>query len=131
MKWNVKFLILLFVYVSLIVLFYIYFNSNIKIEAIQHFCLFNLRKLEKLEKETIFKEVKSYILEIEFIKEWSFGENVIHPNEFILKIVFNNQEELNAYKIHPSHRKFVNFLKNYYQKNHTCLDWKLKNILKN
>jgi hypothetical protein len=132
MKLSLKFLILVLFLISLMAVVFIYLKSNKTLnEPIQHFCLFHLRKLTKLEQETIYNEVKNYISKIEFIKIWSFGENTIHPNEYILTIEINSQEELNSYFSHPSHRNFVTFLKSYYQKNHICLDWKVNNVLRN
>ena len=99
-------------------------------EAIEHFCIFNFRELSRIEKQKIYESVHDYISKIPWVKKWSFGENIItlrnnQGYEFGLRIEFGNIEELDSYNVHPSHRNFVTYIKQFYKKKHICVDWNI------
>eukprot|EP01080_Neovahlkampfia_damariscottae_P004528 gene4528-7906_t len=63
------------------------------------------------QQQNIDEELNNYISQIAWIQKWSYGENLIRKNEYVLRIEFDTVSEVEAYHTHPAHKKFVSFVK--------------------
>ncbi len=81
---------------------------------IAHVVFFRLKKDNKEEnRERMIKDLKSLPAKIDTIVEYEVGANLStsdKSSDICLYSKFNNEQDLEGYRIHPEHQKLLEFI---------------------